>query len=80
MYRWSAQRLGNVSVSRKLGIGFALVLLLTLLTTATGWSGIDSLIKRGDRLPARGSLPPTILNGWICRSRPPMTTAAASTT
>jgi methyl-accepting chemotaxis protein len=52
MYRWSAQRLGNVSVSRKLGIGFGLVLLLTLVITATGWSGIDTLIKRGDRLAA----------------------------
>jgi methyl-accepting chemotaxis protein len=50
MYRWSAQRLGNVSVSRKLGIGFGLVLLLTLVITATGWSSVSSLIERGDKL------------------------------
>jgi methyl-accepting chemotaxis protein len=50
MYRWSAQRLGNVSVSRKLGIGFGLVLLLTLIITATGWSSVSSLIERGDKL------------------------------
>ncbi|MFJ5297631.1 methyl-accepting chemotaxis protein [Pseudomonas sp. NPDC088368] len=50
MYRWTAQRLGNISVSRKLGIGFGLVLLLTLVITATGWSGVRSLIDRGDKL------------------------------
>jgi len=50
MYRWSAQHLGNVSVSRKLGIGFGLVLLLTLVITATGWSSVSSLIERGDKL------------------------------
>jgi methyl-accepting chemotaxis protein len=50
MYRWTAQRLGNISVSRKLGIGFGIVLLLTLVITATGWSGIRSLIERGEKL------------------------------
>ncbi len=50
MYRWSAQRFGNVSVSRKLGIGFGLVLLLTLIITATGWLSVSSLIDRGDKL------------------------------
>ncbi len=52
MYRWSAQRLGNVSVSRKLSIGFGLVLLLTLIITGTGWSSVSSLIERGDKLAA----------------------------
>jgi methyl-accepting chemotaxis protein len=52
MYRWFAQRLGNVSVSRKLSIGFGLVLLLTLIITATGWSSVSSLIERGDKLAA----------------------------
>jgi len=50
MYRWLAQKLGNVSVNRKLGIGFGLLLLLTLLITATGWTGLGSVIKRGDKL------------------------------
>lgn len=36
MYPWLADKLGNVGVNRKLGIGFGLVLMLTLLTTVTG--------------------------------------------
>ncbi|MFJ3446766.1 methyl-accepting chemotaxis protein [Pseudomonas sichuanensis] len=50
MYRWFAQSLGNVSVNRKLGIGFGLVLLFTLGITFTGWMGIDSVTSRGDKL------------------------------
>ncbi|MNM51639.1 Methyl-accepting chemotaxis protein McpS [compost metagenome] len=50
MYRWFAQSLGNVSVNRKLGLGFGLVLLLTLAITLTGWLGMDSIIDRGDKL------------------------------
>jgi 16S rRNA U1498 N3-methylase RsmE len=41
MYRWLAEKLGNVSVKRKLGIG-GLVLLLTLLITFTGWTGMSA--------------------------------------
>ena len=47
MYRWLAHSLGNVSVNRKLGLGFGLVLLLTLAITLTGWHGLDSVIDRG---------------------------------
>ncbi|TDF85043.1 methyl-accepting chemotaxis protein [Pseudomonas sp. H9] len=50
MYRWLAQHLGNVSVNRKLGIGFGLVLLLTLSITLTGWQGMSGIINRGDTL------------------------------
>ncbi|CAM3659507.1 Methyl-accepting chemotaxis protein McpS [Pseudomonas reidholzensis] len=50
MYQWFAQSLGNMSVSRKLGFGFGLVLLLTLAITLTGWSGVDSVTTRGDKL------------------------------
>ncbi len=50
MYRWTAQNLGNINVGRKLGIGFGLVLLLTLIITVTGWSSVKSLIERGDKL------------------------------
>ncbi|WP_296257650.1 MULTISPECIES: methyl-accepting chemotaxis protein [unclassified Pseudomonas] len=50
MYIWTNQRLGNINVGRKLGIGFGLVLLLTLIITATGWSSVVSLIERGDKL------------------------------
>ena len=50
MYRWLAESLGNVSVKRKLGIGFGLVLVLTLLITFTGWTGMSGIISRGDKL------------------------------
>ncbi|MBM3113429.1 methyl-accepting chemotaxis protein [Pseudomonas sp. P66] len=50
MYRWLAQHLGNVSVNRKLGIGFGLVLLLTLSITLTGWQGLNGITQRGDTL------------------------------
>ncbi|MEJ5863984.1 HAMP domain-containing methyl-accepting chemotaxis protein [Pseudomonas farsensis] len=50
MYRWVTQSLGNVSVNRKLGVGFGLVLLLTLGIASTGWMGIDEVTNRGDKL------------------------------
>nr|WP_110972293.1 methyl-accepting chemotaxis protein [Pseudomonas huaxiensis] len=50
MYRWMAQHLGNVSVNLKLGIGFSIVLLLTLVITLTGWLGLEGVINRGDKL------------------------------
>ncbi|WP_144175368.1 methyl-accepting chemotaxis protein [Pseudomonas sp. Kh13] len=50
MYQWLAQSLGNMSINRKLGLGFGLVLLLTLAITLTGWHGMDSIIDRGDKL------------------------------
>ena len=50
MYRGLAHKLGNISVNRKLSLGFGLVLVLTLLITATGWNGLVSLIDRGDKL------------------------------
>ena len=56
MYRWIAEKLGNVSVNRKLGIGFGLVLLLTLLITFTGWTGLSGVMSRGDKLGFIASL------------------------
>ncbi|MHC8303785.1 methyl-accepting chemotaxis protein [Pseudomonas sp. PB3P13] len=56
MYGWLAEKLGNVSVNRKLGIGFGLVLLLTLLITFTGWTGLSEVMKRGDKLGFISSL------------------------
>jgi methyl-accepting chemotaxis protein len=50
MYQWMADKLGNVSVNRKLGVGFGLVLLLTLLITVTGWTGLSEVTSRGDKL------------------------------
>ena len=50
MSRGSNRFLGNLSVNRKLGAGFGLVLLLTLAITATGWTGLNGVISRGDKL------------------------------
>lgn len=52
MYRWFSHQLGNLSVNLKLGIGFGLVLLLTLIITFTGWQGLQGVIDRGDKLAA----------------------------
>jgi methyl-accepting chemotaxis protein len=56
MYRWLAEKLGNVSVKTKLGVGFGLVLLLTLMITFTGWTGLGDVISRGDKLGFISSL------------------------
>ncbi|NMY28237.1 HAMP domain-containing protein [Pseudomonas sp. WS 5021] len=56
MYRWLAEKLGNVSVNRKLSVGFGLVLVLTLLITFTGWTGLSGVISRGDKLGFISSL------------------------
>ena len=56
MYRWLAEKLGNVSVNHKLGVGFGLVLLLTLLITFTGWTGLGDVASRGDKLGYISSL------------------------
>ncbi|WP_296266256.1 methyl-accepting chemotaxis protein [Pseudomonas sp. UBA6562] len=45
-----SQLLGNISVNRKLAMGFGLVLLLTLVAAATGWMGLRNVIERGDKL------------------------------
>jgi methyl-accepting chemotaxis protein len=52
MLRWSTQRLANASVSLKLAVGFGLVLLMTLMITATAWFSTQSLISRGERVTA----------------------------
>lgn len=50
MFGWIARALGDVSVSMKLALGFGVVVLLTLLITASGWLGLNSIISRGDKL------------------------------
>ncbi|WP_374045859.1 methyl-accepting chemotaxis protein [Pseudomonas sichuanensis] len=42
--------LGHLSVRLKLAMGFALVLLLTLLTTLTGWQALGDAIDRSEKL------------------------------
>ena len=50
MNHWLTATLGNISVIRKLSLGFGLVLLLTLLVTVSGWNGLATVIERGDKL------------------------------
>ncbi|QLF92669.1 methyl-accepting chemotaxis protein [Pseudomonas sp. ABC1] len=42
--------LENVSVTRKLGLGFGVVLVLTGVLALVGWSGLNSLTQRSDRM------------------------------
>ncbi|MEB2872929.1 methyl-accepting chemotaxis protein [Pseudomonas rhizosphaerae] len=39
---------GNISVTRKLALGFGLVLILTALLALTGWTSLSSLIQRSN--------------------------------
>src|SRR5690554_1634292 len=41
---------GNLSVSRKLGLGFGLVLFFTLTLAVIGWNSLDKMIVRSDRM------------------------------
>ncbi|KWS41312.1 methyl-accepting chemotaxis protein [Pseudomonas syringae pv. papulans] len=52
MSRGLSKSLANASVSLKLAIGFGLVLLMTLMISATGWFSNQALIDRGDRVTA----------------------------
>ncbi|QQQ50963.1 methyl-accepting chemotaxis protein [Pseudomonas syringae] len=52
MFRGLSKSLANASVSLKLAIGFGLVLLMTLMISATGWFSNQALIDRGDRVTA----------------------------
>ena len=41
---------GNLSVSRKLGLGFGLVLIFTLALALIGWNSLSNMIHRSDRM------------------------------
>ncbi|RRV09343.1 methyl-accepting chemotaxis protein [Pseudomonas sp. v388] len=69
MFRWSTQRLANASVSLKLALGFGLVLLMTLMITATAWFSTQSLISRGDRVSAISSVSQLSLELRVNRQR-----------
>ncbi|AEA66536.1 methyl-accepting chemotaxis protein [Pseudomonas brassicacearum] len=56
MFSWLTEKLGNVSVNRKLGFGFGLVLLMTLLSTFAGWNSLSSVISRADKQASIASL------------------------
>ncbi|WP_122666161.1 HAMP domain-containing methyl-accepting chemotaxis protein [Pseudomonas viridiflava] len=48
--------LANISVKAKLSLGFALVLILTCLIAFTGWSGLQSLAERGNKVASIATL------------------------
>ncbi|MDG6398785.1 methyl-accepting chemotaxis protein [Pseudomonas quasicaspiana] len=48
--------LANISVKAKLSLGFALVLILTCLIAFTGWSGLQSLTERGNKVASIATL------------------------
>lgn len=50
------RKLGNISVAAKLGLGFAVVLLLTLATTISGWRALDGAIIRSEQLSEIGRI------------------------
>nr|WP_260959666.1 methyl-accepting chemotaxis protein [Pseudomonas citri] len=56
MFSWLTEKLGNISVNRKLGFGFGLVLLMTLLSTFAGWNSLSSVISRADKQAAIANL------------------------
>lgn len=50
------RKLGNISVAAKLALGFAVVLLLTLVTTVSGWRALDGAIVRSQQLSEIGEI------------------------
>lgn len=50
MFGYLNRRLANLSVRLKLTLGFAVVLLLTLATTVSGWRALDGAIERSQQL------------------------------
>ncbi|WJD62356.1 methyl-accepting chemotaxis protein [Pseudomonas kurunegalensis] len=50
------RKLGNLNVAAKLALGFAVVLLLTLATTISGWRALDGAINRSQQLSEIGQI------------------------
>ena len=69
MHRWFTRSLANASVSLKLAIGFGLVVLMTLMISATGWFSTQSLISRSDRVGAIAEVNEFALQLRISRMR-----------
>ena len=67
MFSWLTEKLGNVSVNRKLGAGFGLVLLMTLLSTFAGWDSLSSVISRADKQAAIANLNETAKDLRVAR-------------
>ncbi|SDW88360.1 methyl-accepting chemotaxis protein [Pseudomonas syringae] len=69
MSRGLSRSLANASVSLKLAVGFGLVLMMTLMISATGWFSNQALIDRGDRVTAIAEINELTLQLRINRMR-----------
>ncbi|TFF41967.1 methyl-accepting chemotaxis protein [Pseudomonas sp. RIT623] len=56
MFTYLDRKLGNLGVRHKLALGFAVVLLLTLATTISGWRALDGSISRSVQLSEIGAI------------------------
>ncbi|MCO7522182.1 MULTISPECIES: methyl-accepting chemotaxis protein [unclassified Pseudomonas] len=56
MFAYLDRKLGNLKVGHKLALGFAVVLLLTLATTVSGWRALDGAIGRSEQLSEIGAI------------------------
>lgn len=56
MFGYLNRRIGNISVGAKLALGFAVVLLLTVATAASGWRALDDAITRSEQLSEIGRI------------------------
>ncbi|KHL71443.1 chemotaxis protein, partial [Pseudomonas putida] len=56
MFGYLNRRIGNISVGAKLALGFAVVLLLTVATAASGWRALDDAITRSEQLSEIGQI------------------------
>ncbi|MDF0533109.1 methyl-accepting chemotaxis protein [Shewanella sp. A32] len=59
--------LDNIAVSKKLGLGFGLVLLLTFFVAGMGYSGVQMMIDRSDKVAIASSLTDTLYKAKIIR-------------
>jgi methyl-accepting chemotaxis protein len=56
MFAYLDRKLGNLRVAHKLTLGFAVVLILTLATTVSGWRALDGAISRSEQLSEIGAI------------------------
>ena len=56
MFKRFSQALGNVGVNAKLGLGFGLLVLLTLLIALTGWYSANNMVDRSNKISAIANL------------------------
>ncbi|OLU13187.1 methyl-accepting chemotaxis protein [Pseudomonas sp. PA1(2017)] len=58
---------GNISVTRKLALGFGLVLLLTMALAFVGWTSLGSVVQRSERMTDVNELTHTLTDLRVAR-------------